>query len=121
MGIDKSSTELWAAARAAVPGGFAAIFDATGLETLQQGYDHLAMTGRLIAYGFHSNLPSKSGTLNPLNWLKMGLDMLRMPKFETMSMVLECKGMIGFNLSFFSEELDLLKAYLTQITKWLET
>ena len=63
--IDKSSEDLWAAARAASgPEGFAAVFDANGVSTLRASYEALARCGRLVVYGFHSNLP-------------MGSDMLR--------------------------------------------
>src|SRR6186713_1768311 len=46
--IDKSVEALWPAAERAAPGGFHAVFDANGSETLRQGYRHLAPTGRLV-------------------------------------------------------------------------
>jgi NADPH:quinone reductase-like Zn-dependent oxidoreductase len=49
--IDKStlgSAGLWAAAAAAAPKGYAAIFDANGVATLRESYDHLAQTGTLV-------------------------------------------------------------------------
>merc|ERR1712070_1232075 len=107
--IDKSSQDLWPAARAAAPNGFAAIFDANGLSTLRDGFDHLAMCGRLIVYGFHSNLPTSTGALNPLNWLRMAFGMARMPHFDSMRMVLESKAILGFNLSFFADEHALIE------------
>ena len=62
--IDKSTDDLWPACEAAVPDGFAAVFDANGISTMGGSYTHLARTGALVLYGFHSNLPS-SASLNP--------------------------------------------------------
>jgi NADPH:quinone reductase-like Zn-dependent oxidoreductase len=33
--------------------GYIAIFDANGVETIQQSYDQLTQCGRLVIYGFH--------------------------------------------------------------------
>ena len=49
--IDKSKEDLWKAAETHSPGGYQVIFDANGIETLQESYDHLAMGGRLVIYG----------------------------------------------------------------------
>jgi hypothetical protein len=38
-----------------------------------------------------------------------------------MDMVLDSKTVAGFNLSFFSTELALIDAYMTQIIEWLST
>lgn len=117
--IDKSKERLWRAAEASAPNGFTAIFDGNGVATLGEGYEHLAMTGRLVSYGFHSNLPSTVGALNPFCWLRMAFGMARMPKFDSMRMVLESKGLLGFNLSFFAYEHRLQKKYLEQLLEWL--
>lgn len=50
--IDKSTSDLWAQARSFAPRGFAAVFDANGVATLQQSWEHLAPCGKLIVYGF---------------------------------------------------------------------
>merc|ERR1719265_1254654 len=73
--IDKSSEDLWQAAAKVAPNGFAAIFDANGIATLKDSFNHLSMCGRLVVYGFHTNLPTSTGAINPLNWLRMGLGM----------------------------------------------
>lgn len=49
--IDKSKEDLWKAAESHSPGGYQVVFDANGVETLQESYDHLAPGGRLIVYG----------------------------------------------------------------------
>ena len=37
--------------------------DANGVSTLKQSFNHLAQTGRLIVYGFHSMLPRKGASV----------------------------------------------------------
>merc|ERR1711948_92726 len=111
--------DLWEAVERLAPNGYAAVFDANGLSTLQASFDHLSKCGRLIVYGFHSNLPSSTGAINPLNWIKMAFGMARMPRFDSMRMVLESKAVLGFNLSFFAEEKGLMKQYMDQLSSWL--
>ena len=103
----KSLSEWWSAVSAANGGqGFAAIFDANGVETLGRSYEHLAMCGRLVVYGFHTNLTSNT-SLSPLSWLRMAWGMLRMPRFDAMDMTLDSKAVMGFNLSFFEDETEV--------------
>lgn len=116
--IDKSAEELWAAARRAAPDGYAAIFDANGVATLAQSYAHLARTGALVVYGFHTNLPNSS-LLNPLRWAAMALALFRLPRFDPLDLVLNSRSVHGFNLSFFAGEAKLLDAYIEQIHSWV--
>lgn len=74
--IDKSSCSLWAAAKRISPGGFKAIFDANGVTTFKDSYEHLSATGRLIVYGFHSMLPKQGGRIGCLQMLGMAYDWL---------------------------------------------
>jgi NADPH:quinone reductase-like Zn-dependent oxidoreductase len=50
--IDKSTSDLWREAASFAPNGYAAVFDANGIATLQQSWEHLAPCGKLIVYGF---------------------------------------------------------------------
>ena len=117
--VDKSKEDLWSATKRAAPAGFAAVFDANGVETLDASYKALALTGTLVIYGFHTNLPS-SAMLNPLAWARMALKIMRMPRFDPMDLVLASKSVCGFNLSFFADEVPLFQAYMKQIHEWLE-
>ena len=76
--VDKSAEPLWRRARELAPDGYDAIFDANGVATLADSYAHLAPTGRLLVYGFHSMLP-RNGRLN---WPRLALDWLRTPRFK---------------------------------------
>jgi NADPH:quinone reductase-like Zn-dependent oxidoreductase len=117
--IDKSSEDLWKAAERAAPAGFVAIFDANGVATLAQSYAHLARTGTLVIYGFHTNLPS-TGLLNPLAWARMAFALFRLPRFDALDLVLNSRSVVGFNLSFFADERALLDAYMDQIHGWVD-
>eukprot|EP00602_Paraphysomonas_sp_CaronLab_P001599 CAMPEP_0185032168 /NCGR_PEP_ID=MMETSP1103-20130426/20067_1 /TAXON_ID=36769 /ORGANISM="Paraphysomonas bandaiensis, Strain Caron Lab Isolate" /LENGTH=356 /DNA_ID=CAMNT_0027567963 /DNA_START=230 /DNA_END=1300 /DNA_ORIENTATION=- len=122
--IDRSSCaggDIWPAVHQASTGGYVAVFDATGVDTLAKSYEHLAQCGRLITYGFHSNLPKASHILSPFAWLNMISGILKMPKFDAMAMVVESRAVMGFNLSFFAEEHALIHEYMEQIVSWLES
>lgn len=118
--IDKSTEDLWAAAKAAAPNGYAAIMDANGVSTLSQSYEHLAMTGRLIVFGFHSNLPMGSDMLSPMQWIRMARKMNSMPKFDPMEMGASNKAVLAFNISFFADEADMMLGLFDQVCTWLE-
>ena len=97
----KAPEEWWSEVEAMNGGkGFAAVFDANGVETLEGSYARLAMCGRLVVYGFHTNLTTNT-SLSPLSWLRMAWGFLRMPRFDAMDMTLDSKAVLGFNLSFF--------------------
>lgn len=118
--IDKSQDDIWAMAKAAAPLGFATIMDSSGVATITKSYEHLAPTGRLIVFGFHTNLPLGNDSLSPFDWIYMGLKMRRMPKFDPMEMGSSNKAVLAFNLSFFSTERTMLSNLFTQILQWLE-
>lgn len=125
--IDKSSQDLWKRAREIMSksgerggGLYKTIMDANGVSTLKESYDHLAPTGRLIVFGFHSNLPLGKDSLNPLEWIKMANKMKKMPAFDPMHLTVENKAVLGFNLSFFADEEKLVGKLFDQICTWLE-
>lgn len=75
--------------------GYIAIFDANGLDSLAHSFNQLSQNGRLIIYGFHSNLPKGVHALSPIRWLRMAYGLLSMPRFDPMAMVLESKAVMG--------------------------
>ena len=72
--IDKSTADLWQQAKLAAPSGFDAVFDANGVATLNESYEHLGALGKLCVYGFHTMLPKSGGVLGIWQWLKMVRD-----------------------------------------------
>mmetsp|Transcript_17101 Transcript_17101/g.24070 ORF Transcript_17101/g.24070 Transcript_17101/m.24070 type:complete len:455 (+) Transcript_17101:14-1378(+) len=119
--IDKSQQNLWEEARAASPQGYTCILDANGVSTLQDSYDHLAPTGRLIIFGFHSNLPLGRAMLSPLEWIRMAQKQSKMPQFDPMDLTVSNKSVLGFNLSFFADETEIVSDMFDQIVEWAET
>lgn len=122
--IDKStcSGDLWTQATKVSPNhaGYAVVADANGVSTLQKSFDHLCATGRLIVFGFHSNLPMGQDMLSPVEWLKMIFKVSKMPKFNAMDFVSSNRSMLGFNLSFFVNEIGMLSRLYDQIGTWLQ-
>ena len=103
--IDKSSQPLWETAGAHAPDGFDAVFDANGVETLKDSYAHLAPTGRLVVYGFHTMLP-KTGRLN---WPKLAWNWLRTPRFNPLKMTQDNRSVLAANLSFLQSHAPSLR------------
>ena len=110
--IDRSREDLWAAARASAPDGYAAIFDANGVSTLRDSYRNLAPAGRLVVYGFHSMMPREGGRPN---YAKLAWDFVRTPWFSAMDLVNRNRSVLGFNLSYMFHRADLLSEAMTRI------
>lgn len=110
MGADevivRAEEDLWARAKALSPEGYHAIFDANGVDTLAQSYEHLAPTGRVVVYGFASMLP-KNGRLN---WFKLAWDWLRTPRFSPLKMTQQNRSVLAANLSFLQSHAPSLRA-----------
>jgi NADPH:quinone reductase-like Zn-dependent oxidoreductase len=115
--IDKSSEDLWRAAERACPEGYDVVLDANGVSTLRQSYRHLAPTGRLVIYGFHSMLPRQGGRPS---WLKLALDWLRTPRFDPLGMTGDNKSVLAFNLSYLFEKRELLEEGMARMLDWVE-
>ena len=115
--IDKTRQPLWEEARRLCPQGYDLIFDANGPETLGRSYAHLKPTGKLLVYGFHTMLPKQGGRFS---YLKAALGLLRMPRFNPLSMTSENKGVVAFNLSFLFDRADLLHPAVDDLTGWVE-
>jgi NADPH:quinone reductase-like Zn-dependent oxidoreductase len=93
------------------------VFDANGPATLRQSYDHLAPTGKLVAYGFHSMLSTHGGVAN---YLKLLFQYLRVPRLSPLNMTQENKSLITFNLSYLFHRMDLLNEAMQDLIKWVE-
>lgn len=115
-----SSSSMWDSIRAAGPkDGYSIIADPNGVSTLQDSFDHLCPTGRLVAFGFHSNLPMGRDSLNPMEWVRMVRKASQMPAFDPMELVTSNKSVMGFNLSFFVNEIEMLEIMYDQIERWM--
>ncbi|EQC46251.1 medium chain dehydrogenase/reductase family protein [Bacteriovorax sp. Seq25_V] len=115
--IDKSKEDLWKRAEEICPTGYDVILDANGVETLRDSFNHLAPTGKLMVYGFHTMLP-KSGRIN---WPKLVWNYLRTPRFSPLELTSANKSVMAFNLSFLFERFDILLEGMEAMIKMLES
>jgi len=115
--IDKSKEDLWAKAEDICPGGFDVVFDANGPATLKQSYRHLASSGKLVSYGFHSMLSTRAGVAN---YFKLIYQYLRVPRYNPLNMTQDNKSLIAFNLSYLLHRRDLLEEAMGDLINWVE-
>ncbi|HEX6278303.1 MAG TPA: zinc-binding dehydrogenase [Polyangiaceae bacterium] len=115
--VDKSVESLWPAAERAAPAGFHAVFDANGSETLRQGYRHLAPTGRLVVYGFHTLLRRGSDRLNVF---RAAVEWLKIPRFDPLDMTDKNCGVLAFNLSYLFDEITMFREAMEDLVSSLE-
>jgi len=115
--IDKSRENLWIRAREICRDGFDVVFDGNGPSTLRQSYRHLAPTGKLVAYGFHSFFSKRGGSRNHL---KLLLQYLRLPRWNPLEMTNDNKSIISFNLSYLFHRADLLREAMEHLVTWVE-
>ncbi len=113
--IDKSAQPLWAEARRLAPGGFHVVLDANGVSTLGNSYRHLAPTGKLVVYGFHSMLHTRGGTPRRL---RLAWDWLRTPRFSPFDLTTRNHSVLGFNLSYLFDHGTFLQRGMQQILAW---
>ncbi|MRG90377.1 synaptic vesicle VAT-1 family membrane protein [Polyangium spumosum] len=115
--IDKSVEPLWAVAERLAPEGYDVALDANGVETLGQSYRHLAPSGKLVVYGFHTMMPRKGGRPN---WIKLAVDWLRTPRYNPLDLTNDNKSVLAFNLSYLFHREDLLREYMTKLLGWID-
>ena len=115
--IDKSKEDLWAKAEEFCPDGFDVVFDANGPATLKQSYRHLAPSGKLVAYGFHTMLSTRRGVPN---YFKLLYEYLRVPRFNPLNMTQDNKSLVAFNLSYLFHRIDLFNDAMPSLCRWVE-
>jgi len=115
--IDKSREDLWQRAEAICPQGFDAVFDANGPATLKESYRHLAPTGKLVCYGFHSMLSLRRGRAD---YFKLIREYFRVPRFNPFDMTRDNKSLIAFNLSYLFHRRDLLREAMADLIARVE-
>ncbi len=116
--IDKSAVDLWTTVKQIAPDGFDVIFDANGVATLKQSYEHLRRAGKLVVYGFHTMIPRQGGRPN---WIKLALDYVKTPRFNPLEMTTSSKSVLAFNLSYLFDRTEFLHEAMSGLMDWLET
>jgi synaptic vesicle membrane protein VAT-1 len=115
--IDKSKEDLWAKTEEICPSGFDVVYDGNGPATLKQSFRHLAPTGKLVIYGFHSMLSKRGGFFH---YPKLGISYFRLPRWSPLELTHANKSIIAFNLSYLFHRADLLKAAMNNLVQWVE-
>jgi synaptic vesicle membrane protein VAT-1 len=113
--IVRAEQDLWKEAERLAPKGYDAIFDANGVSTLREGYKRLAPGGRLVVYGFAEILP-RGGSLNPVT---LAYNYLSVPKFSPLHMTGANRGVLGFNVVYLFDRLDLAGQAMRQVLAWV--
>lgn len=113
--IDKSKEDLWKKVKEIAPDGVDLAFDANGVETMKESYNHLASCGKLLVYGAHSMFPKTGGKVN---WPKLVKDFLRTPRFNPLDMTSQNKSLITFNLSFLFGKEELFQEAMKELLMW---
>jgi NADPH:quinone reductase-like Zn-dependent oxidoreductase len=115
--IDKSQENLWTRVETLAPKGCEVVLDANGASTLAASYSHLAPTGRLVVYGFHSMLPTSGGRPG---WIRLARTWLKTPRFDPLAMTRENRSVLAFNLSFLGDRAELLVRGMTWLLAELD-
>ncbi len=87
------------------------VLDAVGGKVQKDSFDLLNTTGRMVAYGL-SQFASNSSRPN---YIKLALRFITMPRYQTLTLIESNKSILGFNLIWLYERVDLLKSMLHEI------
>lgn len=92
------------------------ILDAVGGESFKKGYRCLTPMGRLFMFGASATSDGREKR-SILQALKV---ILSMPKFKTLDLINDNKGVFGINLGHLWEQTDILKEMLEEIISHVE-
>lgn len=87
------------------------VLDAVGGRVQRQSFDALTTTGRMVAYG----LSQFASHMNTPNYLMLVWRFLRMPRYQTLSLIGSNKSVLGFNLIWLYDRVDVLREMLAEI------
>ncbi len=87
------------------------VLDAVGGRIQRESFEALATTGRLVAYGV-SQFASHRATPD---YLMLARRFLAMPRYHTLALIESNKSILGFNLIWLYDRVELLKELLTRI------
>jgi NADPH:quinone reductase-like Zn-dependent oxidoreductase len=88
------------------------VLDAVGGKIQKDSFDFLAPTGRLVSYGLSQFM--SHGTYP--NYLKLALQYLTMPRYQSLTLIESNKSVMGFNLIWLYDRISLMKTMLDEIS-----
>jgi NADPH:quinone reductase-like Zn-dependent oxidoreductase len=87
------------------------VLDAIGGRIQRQSFDALAETGRIVAYGL-----SEFGSRRPTpNYAMLAWRYIRLPRYHSLSLIEWNRSILGFNLIWLYDRVDVLRAMLNEI------
>lgn len=89
------------------------VLECIGGKIFQESYDLLSPMGRLIAYG-SANFTPNSNRLNAFNTV---IKYILRPKLDPLKMISDNKSVMGFNLIWLWDQVNLLKGYMQDTMK----
>lgn len=87
------------------------VLDAVGGKIQKDSFDSLTITGRLVAYGL-----SQFASPGPRpNYVKLAHHFVTMPRYQTLTLIESNKSVLGFNLIWLYDRVDMFKSMLDEI------
>ncbi len=87
------------------------VLDAVGGKVQKESFDLLTTTGRMVAYGL-SQFASHNASPN---YIKLAYQFIKMPRYQTLTLIESNKSILGFNLIWLYDRVDELRNMLTKI------
>lgn len=94
--------------------GAQVILDPLGGKALKKSYKSLSEFGRLVSYGFSNAAPGQTK-----NIFKILPELIGMPKFDPMKLMMHNKGVFGFHLGMLRKRQALVKEVSKLLIQWL--
>ncbi len=88
------------------------VLDSVGGKVQKDSFDFLATTGRMIAYGLSQFASPGSRP----NYLKLALHFITMPRYQTLTLIESNKSVMGFNLIWLYDRLDMWEKLLDEVS-----
>ncbi|RMF66187.1 MAG: hypothetical protein D6743_06805 [Calditrichaeota bacterium] len=92
------------------------IMDSVGGSTFRRGYKLLNPMGRHIIFGLSDLMPSGG----KVNWPKLAIKYLRLPRFNPYHLMTDNKSIAGYNLVYLFEYLELFNESFARLLGWAE-
>lgn len=92
-------------------GSYHLVLESIGGSVFRESYDLLAPTGRLVTFGAASFTPAGAR----VNWLRTAWHYLTRPRLDPLAMISDNKAVLGFNLIWLWEQVDLLAPLVARL------
>ena len=87
------------------------VLDAIGGKVQKDSFDFLDITGRMVAYGLSQFASPGAG----LDYADLAMKFLTMPRYQTLTLIESNKSILGFNLIWLYDRVDMLKSMLQEV------